>query len=45
MIIIVVTSLAQALIGSGVSVLVFNMVTHFWLNVMGNIKITVYRLD
>ena len=45
MIIIVVTSLAQDLIGSGVSVLVLNMETHFWLNVMRNIKMTVYRLD
>ena len=41
MIIIVATSLAQALIGFGVSVLVFDMVTHFLFNVMGNIKITV----
>ena len=41
MIIIVVTSLEQALIGFGVSVLVFDMVTYFLLNVMGNIKITV----
>ena len=45
MIIIVVTSWAQDLIGFGVSVLVLNMETHFWLNVMGNIKMTVYRLD
>ena len=37
--IIVVTSLSEASIGSVISILVFMMVIHYWLNVMGNIKI------
>ena len=39
MAIIVVTSLSEAMIGTVVSILVFMMVIHYWLNVMGNIKI------
>ena len=41
MAIIVVTSLSEAMIGSVVSILVFMMVIHYWLNVMGNIKILI----
>ena len=34
------TSLAQAMIGSGFYVSVFNMAINIWLNVMANIMIT-----
>ena len=39
MAIIIVTSSSEAMIGSVVYILVFMIVIHYWLNVMGNIKI------
>ena len=36
----IMTSLAQAMIGSGFYVSVFNMAINIWLNVMANIMIT-----